>query len=82
MSAYIRETDSPFGVPLSEQMMSSPLMLTQIHVARRSQTSASSMPFTAFATIVSYLIAAIQLAWGMTTVVDLGYVSLSPARAV
>jgi hypothetical protein len=40
------------------------------------------MPFTAFATIVSCLIAAIQLAWGMTTVVDLGYVSLSPARAV
>ena len=29
---HLRETDSPFGVPLSEQMMSSPLMLTQTHV--------------------------------------------------
>ena len=47
-------------------MISSPLMLAQIHVARRSQISASSMPFTAFATIVSYLVAALQLAWGMT----------------
>ena len=36
------------------------------------------MPFTAFATIVSYLIAAIQLAWGMTTAVDLGSVFFEP----
>ena len=28
------------------------------------------MPFTGFATIVSYLIAALQLAWGMTPEVD------------
>ena len=59
-------------------MISSPLMLTQTHAGRRRQTSAAGMPFTAFATIVSCLIAAIQLAWGMTTAVDLGYVFFEP----
>ena len=45
---HLRETDSPFGVPLSEQMISSPLMLTQTHAGRRRQTSAAGMPFATF----------------------------------